>query len=508
MKAEYYFVAAAFFAFGAAAAFGAFVAVFVDGRVATFGAFAGASSWMANLGVVPLLRSAALRFAPMARCFALRRASVTAVRDAMECSWILKLSPLVVTVLLGLVKESRAATSEDLILAKGEQREILVQNLKNYSVGNKDVVSTRLHAGKLLVKGRQVGFSDLVIWDKTGRRQVQLYVLSKTSFLKTIQLAETLKDLGLGLNLKGPLMVVTGVVETAETWRYLQHLRTQHKDRVVFHVEASKDLRRLIAGDVYRDLFAAGLTRVSCQARFLDMECTHEASTTRGKEIRDALVARWGVKFIARESRWAQGNLRLKLKLIQIESMDGQEVSFGLSALRAKPLDLFDHGLKKLIEDNQVALAESHLTMNTLAEPEALVRLDRPHSIEVGAQIPFQNVSQGQGVVLAPIDWRFAGLKLTTLLSERDGELALDYETEFTRPSEGGISGSKEKSSVIVKPGLVYKLFHIGYQSNGEDRKHLPGLKDVPLLRVLFGSRGRQNTFKRIEGYLIVEEEY
>lgn len=506
MRAEYYFVAAAFLAFGATAALGAF-AVFVDGRVATFGAFAGASSWIANFGVVPLLRSAALRFAPMARCFALRRASVTAVRDAMECSWILKLSPLVVAVLLGVVKESRAATSEDLILAKGEQREILVQNLKNYSVGNKDVVSTRLHSGRLLVKGRQVGFSDLVIWDKAGRRQVQLYVLSKTSFLKTIQLAETLKDLGLGLNLKGPLMVVAGTVETAETWRYLQHLRTQHKDRVVFHVEAAPDLRRLIAGDVYRDLFAAGLTRVSCQARFLDMECTHEASSVRGKEVRESLMARWGVKFIARESRWARGNLRLRLKLIQIESLDGQEVSFGFSALRAKPLDLFDQGLKRLIADNQLALAENHLTMDTLAEPEALVRLEKPHTIEVGAQIPFQNVSQGPGIVLAPIDWRFAGLKLTTLLSERDGELALDYETEFTRPSEGGISGSKEKSSVVLKPGLVYKLFHIGYQSKGEDRKHLPGLKDVPLLRVLFGSRGRQNTFKRIEGYLIVEEE-
>jgi hypothetical protein len=109
--------------------------------------------------------------------------------------------------------------------------------------------------------------------------------------------------------------------------------------------------------------------------------------------------------------------------------------------------------------------------------------------------------------VLAPIDWRFAGLKLVTLMTERDGQLALDYETEFTRPSDGGISGSKEKSSVILKPGMVYKLFQIGYQSTGEDRKHLPGLKNIPLLRVLFGSRGRQNTFKRIEGYVVVEEE-
>ena len=475
-----------------------FVAAFLEGLP---------PSWIANLGVVPLLRSAALRLAPIARCFALRRASVTAVRDAMRCSWsILKLSPLVVAVLIGLVKEACAATSEDLILAKGEQREIALQNLKNYSVGNKDVVSTRFLGGKLLIKGRQVGFSDLVVWQGKERLHYQVYVLSKTAFLKTIQLAETLIDLGLTLDLKGPLMVVSGTVDTVETWRYLQLLKTQHKDRVMFHTNASDELKRVMIADIYRDLFAAGITRVACRPRFLEVECTHEAHG-RGKEVMQSLEARWGAKFVARESRWARSNLRLKMKLIQIESLDGQEINFGLASLRAKPLDLFQHGLKRLIADNQIALAENHLNLSTLAEPETLIRLEKPHTIEVGAQITFQNVSQGQGVILAPIDWRFAGLKLTTMMNERDGQLALDYETEFTRPSDGGISGSKEKSSVIIKPGMVYKLFHIGYQSQGVERQHWPGLKDVPLLRVLFGSRGRQNTYKRIEGYVIVEEE-
>jgi hypothetical protein len=274
---------------------------------------------------------------------------------------------------------------------------------------------------------------------------------------------------------------------------------------VVFQIEAHPDLRRMIAADVYRAMFAAGIARVGCQARFLDMECTYEADAGRSKEVRDALEERWGVRFTRRESHWSRGNLRLRLKLIQIEQTDGQELNFGLSALRAKPLDLFDHGLKKLIENNQIALAESHLHLSTLAEPEALVRLGKPHQIEVGAQIPYQNLNQGQGVVLAPIDWRFAGLKITTLLEERDGVLTLDYETEFTRPGENGISGSKEKSSLLVRPGESYRLFQIGYRADGLDRAHLPGLKDVPLLRVLFGSRTKHANYKRIEGHLLIE---
>lgn len=429
----------------------------------------------------------------------------------MRCSFsakLLELSPLVVAFALCNVKGVCAATtSEDLILAKGEQKEIQVPGLKNYSVGNKDVVSTLMRKGHLLVKGRQVGYSDLVVWDKDGRRTIQLYILSKTSFLKTIQLTEALKDLGLKLNLKGPLMVVEGEVTRAQDWRYLQHLRLQHKDRVVFQVEASAELRRFMAADVYRDLFAAGFSQVSCQTRFIDLECTFEGSKERLKDLQDSLKERWGVKFIQRDSHWARGNLRLKLKLIQIEKLDGQELNFGLSSLRAKPLDLFQHGLKKLIEENQIALGESHIDLSTLAEPEALVRLGKQHVIEVGAQIPYQNLSQGNGVVLAPIDWRFAGLKITTMLEERDGQLALDYETEFTRPMGNNISGSKEKSSLLLRPGETYKLFQIGYQSTGEERQNLPGLKDVPLLRVLFGSRNRNTNYKRIEGYLMVERE-
>ena len=509
------FGALAFFgaasAFGAFGSFGAFTfgatTFFADGAF-TIAAFGAASlvtlglppSCTANLGVVPLLRSAALRLAPILRCLALRLASVTPVRDAMRCSLrqiLVKLSPLVVAFTLCSVKGVCAATSEDIILAKGEQKEISLPGLKNFSVGNKDVVSTHVRQGKLLLKGRQVGFSDVVVWSKSGRQTFQLYVLSKTSFLKTIQLSEALKDLGLNLNLKGPLMVVAGEVTRAEDWRYLQHLRAQHKDRVVFQVTAHSELRRLMAADVYRDLFAVGITQVSCLARFLDLECGFEGSKDRLKDLMEALKERWGVKFIQRDSHWARGNLRLKLKLIQVEQLDGQELNFGLAALRAKPLDLFQHGLKKLIEDNQIALGESHIQLSTLAEPESLV----------SAQIPYQNISQGNGVVIAPIDWRFAGLKITTMLEERDGQLALDYETEFTRPMGQSISGSKEKSSLLLRPGESYKLFQIGYQSQGEDRQNLPGLKDIPILRVLFGSRTRSNNYKRIEGYLLVEKE-
>lgn len=468
-------------------------------------------TWTANFGVVPLFRFCALRLAPALRCLALRRASVTAVLDAMGCSsreWV-KLSLMVLAFLLGDVKDLCAAPIEDLILAKGEQREVQASKLKHFSVGNKEVVATRVLGEKILIKGRQTGFSDLIVWDSNGRWSRHVYVLSKNAFLKTIQLAETLKDLDLTLDLKGPLMVVRGKVTAIETWRYLLHLRKLHHEKVVFQVEASPDLRRFMAEDVYRDLFASGFTRVACRMRFLDMECSWEGGqkTSAGEEVMTALTSRWGVKFMARESRWALSNLRIKMKLLQIERTDGQELSFGLATLKARPQDLFSNGLQKLVEDNQILLGESHVRMSTLAEPEALIRLGKANLVEVGAQIPYQNISQGQGMVIAPIDWRFAGLRVLSTLEEKGGQLTLDYEAEFTRPVQNGISGSKEKGSLLVQPGIAYKIFEIGYQADGLERHHWPGLENVPILQTLFGSRSKQRVHKRIEGYLVIEAE-
>ena len=463
--------------------------------------------WTANLGVVPLLRFVAFLFAPILRCLALRRASVTAVRDAMTCSFNQKISLMVIISCFCVVKDLRAAHTEDLVMAKGEQREIPLKELKNYSVGNKEVLTTKIQTGKLLLKARQTGFSDLVIWEKNQKSHYAVYVLSKSAFLKTVQLTESLKNLDLTLDLKGPLMVVKGVIKNLEDWRYLHRLRLQHKDRVVFQVEAEQSLRRLIAKNIYTNVFKAGLSKVSCRFIYLEIECTVEQKIEAYKTLFESLSQNWGAHFVSKPSLLSRTNLRLKLKLIQIEETSGQEINFGLSQLRAQPLDLFEHGLQRLIADNQIALAENHLQMSTLAEPEALVRIGKPHEIEVGAQIPFQNIRPTQGAVLAPIDWRFAGLKIITKLEEVDGQLTLDYETEFSRPQGEGISGSKEKSSLIVLPNTAYRLFQIGYKSDSLERANLPGLKDIPVLRILFGSRGKQSTYKRIEGYLILEED-
>lgn len=499
-----------------------YLAAFLVTFLAAFGAAVfvalGASpSWIANLGVVPLLRSAAFLFAPIALCLALRRFSVTAVLEAINISSgklvlsNLKLFNLTVTLLfvkgfLLLPVASYAQNSpSDIILAKGEQKEISFRALKNYSVGNGDVISYKWlpKQGKLLVKGKKVGFTDLVIWSEKGKEVFSIYVLSKQKFLKTFQLADALKNLNLSIDIKGPVMTASGTLSDFGDYLYLQKIKGQFQDQVFFKITLDPKLRNHIIGQIYKKLYANGFAGVTCQADWLDILCFYEGSNN--ENLLKQLASFYRVSFIQQDSRHRYNNYRLKIKLIQVEQLDGREIHMGLDKLKASIADLFEFGIRRLIDENIVFLTQSRLDLSSLAEPEMIVNVNTPQTIEIGSQIPYQNISTQGATVIAPIDWRFAGLRIKTKITESHGKLLLDYETEFSRPVDQAISGSKEISSALLEVGVPLKIFQIGFQTTAKARQGIPFISKIPILKHLFESKSDQNTYKQIYGYVVLE---
>lgn len=504
---NYAFATFAVLAFGA----GATLAVFAFGAAA-----AAPPSWTANLGVVPLLRLAAFLLAPAALCLALRRFSVIAVLEAMAISrsstrYFLDLKLLNLTASLFFVKVflllpcAAFATSSDLILARGEQKELSFAGLKNFSVGNPEVISYKFipKAGKLLLKGKKVGFTDLIIWTNKGKETLSVYVLSKQKFLKTFQLADALKNLNLTIDIKGPVMTATGILSDFSDYLYLQKIKGQFQDQVFFKITLDPKLRNHVVGQIYKKLYANGFSSVTCQADWLDVLCFYEGSDN--PEMLKQLSSFYRVTFIKQDSRLKHKNYRLKLKLIQLERMDGLEIHLGLDKLQARVSDLFDFGIRKLIEENHVFLSKTRMDLSSLAEPELIVNLATPQTIEIGSQIPYQNIAQQGATVIAPIDWRFAGLKIKTKINESYGKLLLEYETEFSRPVEQAITGSKEISSVLLEVGVPMKIFQIGFQTTTQGKQGIPLLSDIPILKHLFESKSDQKTYKQIYGYVVLE---
>lgn len=380
------------------------------------------------------------------------------------------------------------------------------QNLKNFSVGNQEVISYKFipKTGKLLIKGKKVGYTDLVVWNKTGKEVISIYVLSKQKFLKTFQLADALKNLNLTIDIRGPIMTASGVLSDFSDYLYLQKIKGQFQDQVFFKITLDQKLRNHIVGQVYKKLYANGFSSVSCQADWLDILCFYEGATN--SEFLKQIASFYRVSFIQQDSRLRHKNYRLKLKLIQLERMDGKEIHLGLDRLQASVSELFVNGIRSLIDKNSVFLQKSQMDLSSLAEPELVVNLNTPQLIEIGSQIPYQNIATQGAAVIAPIDWRFAGLKIKTKMTESYGKILLDYETEFTRPVDQSISGSKEMSSALLEIGVPMKIFQIGFQTTSKDRKGIPFLSEIPILKHLFESKSDAKTFKQIYGYVVLEE--
>lgn len=473
-------------------------------------------TWISNLGVVPLFLLAAFLFAPIAFFLFLRRFSVIAVLEAINISQCitnyflsLKLpnltrSLLFVKALLLVPSASMAENHQiDIILAKGEQKELIFSQLNKLSVGNSGVISHKLIKNKLLVKGKKIGFSDLIVWAPHPIKH-NIYVLSKQKYLKTIQLADALGNLNLKIDIKGPMITAKGEISDFGDYLYLHKIKKQFKDQVFFKVKLSPLLRNNIIGTIYRKLYQSGFANVSCTNDWLDINCFYEGD--HNKKLISQLIETHSVNLMAQESNLNQKNYRLKMKIVQIESLDGKEIRLGLDKLAASVSDLFDFGVRKLIDDNIILLSESKIDLSTLAEPELVVNLDQPQLIEIGSQIPYQNLSTTNSNIIAPIDWKFAGLKITTKISANYGKLLVKYTTEFSRPMDQGISGSKEKSSVILSPGESVKIFQIGYKTTGQGKESIPYLSQIPILKNLFSSTSRSDTYKHIYGLIQLEE--
>lgn len=477
-------------------------------------------SWIANLGVVPLLRFAAFLFAPAALAFALRRFSVIAVLEAINISsrnnlisnlkhLNLNLTLLFVKALLLLpcVSFAQNRPAQDYIIAHGEQKEIILTGLKKFSVGNSQIISYKLleKDQKLLIKGKKIGFTDILVWTKEGKQTLGVYVLSKQKFLKTFQLGEALKNLGLDIQVKGPIITASGEITELADYLYLQKLRGQYQEQIFLKVTLSHKLRNTIIGRIYKNLFSANFPIITCQSSSLDILCFHEGDSTSPllKELGDY----YKITFIKQTSRAKSTNYRVKLKIVQLEKIDGTEIHTGLDKLQTSIHDLFDFGVRKLIDDNLIYFSKTKLDLSTLAEPESVISLDHDLKIEIGSEIPYQNIKPEAGNVIAPIEWKFAGLKIVAKLQEKEGRLLLRYETEFSRPVQDSISGSKENSSLFMEVGRPVKIFQIGFQTTSQMKKGIPGFMEIPLLKSLFGSKSNQNTYKQLYGYIVLEEE-
>lgn len=507
-----------YFAFAAVLAFGAVSAV----------------KWIANFGVVPLFLLAAFLFEPAFFAFLALLFSVTHVLETIgqllytrffrngintnnffpinlnfKPSFLPTFRPCVKGIFTFLIL-FQGAYAEDFVLSKGESISLKLPNLQKFNVANKEVLTYSFNESDktLFVRGAKIGASEILVWEKgnSNPKEYQVFVISKIQEAKLMHLAQVLTGIGLESKIQLPHLKVSGELKTLKQYLQYKRIQNQYSDILIDESNLSKELRKDVLADIYQLFFNDYKDSIKCQVIYSDITCFYLSSEIPGENLKKYLSEKYRVTLLEYNGQKLKNNYSFKLKLIQLEQLDGEELRLGLDQLSTTLGDLLKVPLNKIVEKNAVLLSQKKIVMNTLAEPSGLIRPLSPAEFQIGADIPYTTTSK-EGI--ANTTWQFAGLKVKVSLENMGEKIKMNYETELTRPTgedSKSISGNKERSSVVIDLNRATQLFQIVLKTDAKGVDQMPFLNRIPIIGELFKSKSNQNNYKMITGILEVTE--
>jgi hypothetical protein len=312
--------------------------------------------------------------------------------------------------------------------------------------------------------------------------------------------------LGLETKVRLPHLQVSGVIGSLKQYLQYKKIQNQHSDIILDEATLKTELKREILADVFQLFFNDYKDSLKCEVNFSEVTCLYPANEAPSATLKKYLSDKYRVMFIEHNNQKFRSNYSFKMKLIQMEQMDGEELRLGLEQLSASLGDLISIPLNKIVEKNAVLLAQKKVQMNTLAEPIGLIRPMSPAEFQIGADVPY--TTTGKDGYITQTQWQFAGLKIKITMENIGDKVQINYETELTKPSSetnGSISGNKEKSSVVIDLNSPTQIFQISLKTEAKGVDQMPFINRIPLLGELFKSKSSQNNYKMITGIIEVK---
>ncbi|MBL7666222.1 MAG: hypothetical protein JNM93_13885 [Bacteriovoracaceae bacterium] len=400
-------------------------------------------------------------------------------------------------------------TPETVVIAKGEQHSIPLKPHERFSVGNKEIIQY-LHAPngqQLKIKGRSIGFSDIVLTHKNLTRTINVFVLDKRAYLKNYQIIEVLKTNQIEFNIHGRGIVVSkGEIDSLANYSILHLLAQSQPQSFLLQSKLTPRLRNEIIGKVYQEFFELGFDDISCDIDHTQINCYFYDEFNRYEKERMNLEKKYYVHFISTIGMKNEENYRISFKLIKIEDVEGKNFSLGLDQVHSLVSSVFERGGQALIEQNTIKLGQQELHIETLAEPEAYAALEKNVKLQIGSEILFQNLNLESNNIINQSNWKFAGLKIQMKLVKQNQRYRLDFMTELSHPGENTIDGNKESSSLNISLNKAENIFKIGVRSTSTQKKGIAGISSIPLLGRIFQSQDKTKNYQYLFGLAKVEK--
>lgn len=475
------------------------------------------SLWIGNFGVVPWFSFLFFLFLPIFLSLRALLVLVCCVFEAMlypfakllylETRFLTSSAPIVKAFLftnLVLISYTKANTlkSDEFFISKGEQIEINIKDLGSFSIGNKEVITSKFYEAKakLLVKGKSLGFSDLVIWKKNGsKRNVHFYVVSKREQLKTFQLANDFKSIGLQVKALAFELLVRGELKSLNALKMFNLYIARNKERVISMVSMSSTLKREVIKNIYLKLrgHSEGLTCISSNTSF---ECLYDKLEADFPTIKN-LKKRYNVTFLSRASSFISDNFLIEMKIIKTDDSNLSSLGLGLNKFGSTLSDFLNNGASALVKENNMLLSLEQVRSMVVSSPSIVTTIGRASKVQLGAEIPITTKHQnGHSSTM----FKFAGLQLQAKLELFHNKIRLGVTTELTYPSDKLVRGSKSESDFYPILGEYKKAFQISYTSSSHNIQGVPGLYKIPIIRHLFSLDNEQKSTQRLIGFIKV----
>jgi hypothetical protein len=485
-------------------------------------------SWIGNFGVVPLLEFDFFRLAPALFFFAALLFFVTRVLETItplliiNCVVVLnnklRFLPFLDKSVKGLLvlmvsfhsswlyAESLKDNSHDVIITRGQSMELSLPELSKFNIGSKEAIQYKFNESKktLFIRGKQIGHSEIVVWNKSNQVETfQVSVISKIQESKLFHLTETLNLIGLNPQMSGTHIRVTGEIKSLQNFISFTNLKAKNNEIIIDEASLATKVSRQIIGEIYQKFFNDFKDSIQCEVNQSEILCSYHESESSSEALKKYYEEKYGVIFSATKGQQTRQNYNLKIKLIQLEQLDGEELRLGLEQIDGTLGEIIGSPISNIIKKNKILLAQTNVSLSTLAEPEIILRPEVPGEIQIGSEIPFQinkNVTA----------WKFAGLRIKVKLENIGDKLKINFETELTEPSmnsinQASVSGTIGKSSIIISLKEPSKIFQISLRTQGRENSKLPYLGSIPLLGELFKSKSKQDNFKTITGIIEVK---
>ncbi len=467
------------------------------------------SGWIENLGVVPLFSFAFFLFFPAFLSFNFLLVSVLIVGEPIfkslsylinykfRCIYLSLLPPLVKIFLTATLctSNSYANVKKDIFISKGEQFELVVSSLKNFSVGNKEVLKYKYLPKKniILLKGKSQGFSDLVTWDKHGNKSsFHIYVTSKREQLKKMEIAQILKGTGLKTQISGDIIYVSGEIVKESDYLIVKKLENQKLENLILNIELEHELKNKIIAKIYQELYARGFDYVSCSHSYGQILCNYQSKTEEKEYIKE-LEAQYQIRFQNLNQHNRFKNYQLEFKVVSVETNESTQQDSGFHRVQNNLANLIQTNQSKLATGD-ILLEDQDTRIKLVASPLIKTTIDQKFQLQLGGEIPFSQVQNN----LQGLKWKFVGLQIKGKLELKGKQFFLGYQGHLTKPSSSGVEGPKGSSSLFIGLGSFTKLYSVKLNHNTNLTTAIPYLKRIPFLNKLFSKTNQQYGHREI----------